>query len=71
MATEIGDTLRKILKSFLLLFLPWIVILIGIFVGVENFNINILDLPAVWYYIISITWFGTGVALFGAIGTDY
>jgi hypothetical protein len=67
MSFEIRDSLWKILKSFLLLILPWIVILIGIVVGVENFNINILDLQAVWYYAIPITWFGSGLIFFMAL----
>ena len=67
MATEIGDTPWKILKSFLLLFLPWIIILVGIVVGVENFHINILDLPTLWYYMIPVAWFTSGVIFFGAM----
>jgi len=67
MAIEIGDMPWKILKSFLLLFLPWIIILVGIISGVDNFNINILDLPAIWYYLIPATWFTSGVVFFSAL----
>ena len=64
---EMKDTLWLISKSFLCIFLPLILIIIGIIVGVENFNVNILDLSAVWYYVISIAWFGMGFIFFGAI----
>ncbi|GEM_PF-5964620 len=63
---DIKPSILKIVRIFLCLFLPLILILVGIIVGVENFNINIFDIPAAWYYVISIIWFVMGVIFYSA-----
>ena len=67
MSLELPDKLSKFLKIFLCILLPLIVILIGVVVGVNNFNVDILNLAAFWYYAISITWFGLGIVYFTAL----
>ncbi len=64
---NVKSSLFKILKLFICIFMPLIVILIGVVVGVNNFNINVLELTATWYYVISITWVGIGIILYTAM----
>ena len=56
----------KILLAFFLLILPWIVIILGL---VVDFEIVIFDtlIPKAWYFVLAITWFGSGVIFFGAL----
>jgi len=64
---EINPTISKYLKLLICFVLPLIVILTGIIVGVNKFDINILDISASWYFIISIIWFGEGILFYSAI----
>jgi len=64
---EIKPLITKFFKIFICIFLPSILILIGIIVGVENFKISILELTASWYYIIAITWFGIGIIFYSTM----
>lgn len=64
---EIKPIITKALTMFLCLFFPLILILIGIYVGVNNFDINVFDISSSWYYIISIIWFAEGVIFYTAL----
>ena len=64
---ELREPITKFYQLFLCIFFPLIVILIGVVVGVDNFGINVLDIPPMWYYVISVTWFGLGIIFYGAI----
>jgi len=64
---ELKPAISKYLKIFMFLMLPLLLILIGIIVGVNNFNINIIDISSSWYYIISIIWFAEGIIFYSAI----
>ena len=57
MEINLTDTVKEILMAFFLLILPWLVILLGLFLGIEN----------AMYFILCITWFGTGIVFFGAL----
>jgi len=65
-ALGLQDTPWKIFKTFLLLVLPWLIILIGVFVGVDKFGFSVLGLSQMWYYLIPITWFGSGLIFYQA-----
>ena len=64
---DINSTILKYFKLFVCIILPLLVILIGVIVGVNNFNFNILDITATWYYVISITWFGYGIIFYSVL----
>ncbi len=49
-----SESFRQILLGFLMLILPWIVIVAGLAAEITN--------P--WYFILSIVWFGSGVIFF-------
>ncbi len=57
MEMNLNERFKDFIVAFLLLILPWIVIIIGMIVSVES----------VWYYALSITWFGTGLIFFSAL----
>ena len=57
MEINLTEQVKTLLQMFLLLILPWIVILLGMIFSVEN----------IWYYLLSITWFGSGIVFFGAL----
>ena len=57
MEINLTDTYKQILQVFLLLILPWIVIIIGLAYPIQNGM----------YYLLSITWFGAGVIFFSAL----
>ena len=64
---EINPIISKYLKIFICFALPAILILTGIIVGINNYNINILDISASWYYIISIVWLSIGIIFYSTI----
>jgi hypothetical protein len=55
MEINLNDQYKMLIQMFLLLISPWIIILAGIFFGIEN----------VWYFLLAITWFGFGVIFMG------
>jgi len=57
MDITLSDMVKDILQAFLLLILPWIVIVLGLVFGLTN----------VFYYLLSITWFGSGLIFFWAL----
>jgi hypothetical protein len=56
MELNISKNVKQIIAAFLLLILPLLTILLGIF----------LNVLIAWYYIIAITWFGLGIIFFSA-----
>ena len=64
MKLDLTESVKGIILAFFLLILPLLIILIGVIVGVETI------LGQGWtalYYILAITWFGSGVIFFGAL----
>jgi len=57
MEFTLTDQKKMIVQLFFLILLPWILILIGLIVPIEN----------VWYYLLAITWFGSGIIFLGAL----
>jgi len=57
MEINLTDQVKGLLQAFLLLILPLIVIVLGIIFTIEN----------VWYFLLAITWFGSGVIFFSAL----
>ncbi len=57
MEIELSESIKKTITAFLLLILPLFVILIGVIFNIYN----------AWLYILSATWFGSGVIFFGAL----
>jgi hypothetical protein len=57
MELNLTESAKELLQAFFLLILPWIVIIIGVIVPIES----------VWYYLLSITWFGSGVIFFATL----
>ena len=64
MEIDLTESVKGIILAFFLLILPLLIILIGVIVDVETI------LGQGWtalYYILAITWFGSGVIFFGAL----
>jgi hypothetical protein len=60
---NIPESVRKVLLAFFLLILPWIIIIIGILVGIDTI------IGQGWtagYYVLAITWFGSGIIFYSA-----
>ena len=57
METNLTQTTKQIISAFLLIILPLIVIGLGTLFGVES----------LWYYLLSILWFGMGFIFYGAL----
>jgi len=57
MEINLTDQNKMILQIFLLLILPWIAILIGMIFSIES----------ALYYLLSITWFGSGIVFMAAL----
>jgi hypothetical protein len=57
MEINLTDQVRSILLALFLFILPLICILIGIVLTIEN----------VWYFVLSISWFGAGVIFYNAL----
>ncbi|MFO7677768.1 MAG: hypothetical protein R6V50_05240 [Thermoplasmatota archaeon] len=51
MDINLTDNYKTLLQLFLLLISPWILILAGIILGIEN----------AWFFLLAISWFGCGV----------
>jgi hypothetical protein len=52
-----SEKLGSLIQALLLLILPWVVILIGLVAKIDN----------VWFYLLSITWFGCGMIFYGTL----
>lgn len=57
MEINLSERVRGILLAFLLLIMPLITILLGMVYTVEN----------VWYFVLAISWFGSGVIFYFAL----
>jgi hypothetical protein len=57
MELDLSDRMKGILQILLLLVLPWVAILSGMALSVQN----------VWYFVLAITWFGCGVVFYSAL----
>jgi len=64
MELEMNINVKEILLAVFLLLLPWVVILIGIAIPIQNV---LPEGGASWYYVIAISWFGLGVIFFQAL----
>ena len=64
MEINLSERVRGILQAFLLLILPLVVLVLGMIFNVES----IVGAPWVaWYFVLSITWFGSGLIFFIAL----
>jgi hypothetical protein len=54
MEIHLSEKVGSLLLVLFLLVLPWVAILIGLAVSLEN----------VWYYLLSVTWFGCGLVFY-------
>ncbi len=52
-----NERLRGFLIALLLTILPWVLIIMGLILPIEN----------AWYYILNITWFATGLIFYYAL----
>ena len=57
MEINLNDQVRNVIQVLVLLILPLICLLLGIVFTIEN----------VWYYVLSITWFGAGLIFYNAL----
>ncbi|MBE3121562.1 MAG: hypothetical protein IMZ43_03855 [Thermoplasmata archaeon] len=57
MELNLSERVGSLLQALFLLILPWVVLLIGLAVSLDN----------VWYYLLCITWFGCGLVFFGTL----
>lgn len=57
MDLNLSENVRKTISLFLLILLPWIIIGLGL----------VLNVTFVWYYVLSIMWFGMGFIFYGAL----
>ncbi len=57
MEINLTDQVKGVLQAFLLLILPLIVLVLGIIFTIEN----------IWYFLLAITWFGSGLIFFSAL----
>ena len=58
---------QKIIRLVLCLILPISLIFIGGLLFVSGFEINILDLPFFWYYVIVGMWLGIGLITYSEV----
>ena len=57
MEIELSESIKKVISAFLLLILPLLLILLGVIFNIFN----------AWFYVLTATWFGSGVIFFGAL----
>jgi len=57
MEVHLSERVGSLLLVLFLLVLPWVAILVGLAVSLEN----------VWYYLLSVTWFGCGLVFYGTL----
>jgi hypothetical protein len=57
MDMNLSENIRKTISFFLLIILPWVIIGLGL----------VLNVASVWYYLLSILWFGMGFIFYGAL----
>ena len=57
MKINLTNRVKELLQTFFLLILPLVTIVLGIVFTIEN----------AWYFVLAITWFGSGVIFFSAL----
>jgi hypothetical protein len=57
MEVHLSERVGNLLLVLFLLILPWVAILVGLIFSLEN----------VWYYLLSVTWFGCGLVFYGTL----
>jgi hypothetical protein len=57
MELNLSERVGSLLQALFLLIFPWVVLLIGLAVSLDN----------VWFYLLCITWFGCGLVFFGTL----
>jgi hypothetical protein len=57
MELNLSERVGSLLQALFMLILPWVVLLIGLALSLDN----------VWFYLLCITWFGCGVIFFGTL----
>ena len=57
MDIDLSDRVKSILQAFFLLILPWVAILLGMALSIDS----------AWYFVLAITWFGSGVVFYSAL----
>ena len=57
MEINLSKTIRQVITMLLLILLPLLAIVLGL----------IFDINSAWYFILCVTWFGTGIIFYGAI----
>jgi len=57
MEINLTDQVKGVLQAFLLFILPLIVVVLGVIFTIEN----------IWYFLLAITWFGSGLIFFMAL----
>jgi len=59
MDTNILQDKNKLIQAALLMILPFLLILLGLGINIQN----------VWYFVLAITWFGSGIVFFGLLNS--
>jgi hypothetical protein len=57
MELNLSERVGSLLQALFLLIFPWVVLVIGLVVSLDN----------VWFYLLCITWFGCGLVFFGTL----
>jgi hypothetical protein len=56
MEINISETTKSLLLALFFLILPWVMIILGI----------VFNIQSGWYFLLAITWFGSGIIFFNA-----
>lgn len=59
MDTNILEDKSKLIQATLLMILPFLLILLGLGINIQN----------AWYFVLAITWFGSGIIFFGLLNS--
>lgn len=57
MELNLSERVGSLLQALFLLILPWIVLLIGLALSLDN----------IWFYLLCLTWIGCGFIFFGTL----
>jgi hypothetical protein len=63
---DIKPKIYAIIKFFLCILFPLIVVLLGVVVDVTTLGFDILNLSTSWYFIVPFVWFGLGIIFYVA-----
>lgn len=59
MELNITEQTGKLLQLLLLIILPIVALLLGVVLTIEN----------AWYFVLSITWFGSGIVFYASLNS--